>query len=101
MLDKNEVILLLTQSCYIFCLLDAVFKVNSSIKKKIREEKSAAGEILTVYSVTILFFYIIIFSTYYLFFSLFNIYFSFCVIAFDTGIRIFENTFSKEEDEMS
>lgn len=98
MIDKTELFLILTQSFYLFCLLDAVFKVNKSIKKKIREEKSAVGEIITIYSVTILFFYIICFSTYYLFFVLFNLYFSFCVLAFDVGIRIFENTFSREED---
>jgi hypothetical protein len=98
MLDKIELILLLTQSFYMFCLLDAVFKVNSSLKKKIREEKSVVGEILAAYMITILFFYVVIFSTYYLFFSLFNIYFSFCILAFDVGIRIFENTFSKEDE---
>ncbi len=101
MLNKTEMFLILTQSFFVFCLLDAVFKVNASIKKKIREEKSEKGEIAIVYLLTTLFFYSIGYITHYLFFELFNLYFSFSVLAFDTAIRLYNNTFIEEEDEMS
>lgn len=101
MIDKSEIFIILTQSFFTFCILDTIFKVNSEIKKKLREEKSVKGEIITVYVLATLFFYAVIYITHYLFFEIFNLYFSFSILTFDTAIRLYNNTFSFQEDDMS